>query len=772
MRPDGPFTGEAAEVVSAELGGLHPGIHYVFRLVGSNVNGSLGSNENGSAPGQVASFETPPAFTVVTGSTNTLTPTSVTMTGSVNPQGLPVAECFFEYGTTESYGHLASCESPDGPEIGTGNAPVAVHANVKGLAPNTKYDFRLIATSSEFGRVPGANASVETLGPPRITDQSFSGIGQDGVTVSGSVDPDGESTIYAVEYVSGAALRKPATRLPVRFLSGARASGSGREPVAVSEQLTGLAPATSYHFRLTASNDAGSASGPDQAFTTQAATPLFGPCLENEAFRVGPSAALPDCRAYEQASPVNKNGDSAAGLYPLTLTSEDGSAVTFYSPAGAMPHAERGGAQDYATYLQTRSLVGGGSWSGQRLLPPEQFGEQSEFLGVTPDMRYAIVEAGTAGANGLFVIDTKDGSVTQIAPYHRIEGKRKNEFGFDGASVDGSRIFFESETVVSTTPAEPAAVTGHDNLYVWDRVTGDVSLVGVLPAGEGGAAPADGSFGGSFEWYEQVDPTTGGALNTVAGDRNPMAIAALHAISPDGSKIDFTAAGTGQLYLRRGLNTATPSTVRISAPNPGVTDPHAPAPAAFQEAALDGSRAFFLSAAKLTANATTGPEDEGLDLYRWDTSSEALVDIATDRRDTDGAEIQGLLGVNSDGTSGYFIARGVLAAGAARGKENLYRFAEESAGHFSIAFIATLAHSGPQEVDRRNVSPKTSFTYDFAKTARVSEDGETCCSPLGRTSPAMTTSTVKARNVARIFPNRRKPGVAQRSTSTRRQPNH
>ena len=70
--------------------------------------------------------------TVTTGSASELTPGAATLNGSVNPEGAPISECFFEYGETSLYGKRAPCaESPL--EIGSGNAAVAVHADVPGL---------------------------------------------------------------------------------------------------------------------------------------------------------------------------------------------------------------------------------------------------------------------------------------------------------------------------------------------------------------------------------------------------------------------------------------------------------------------------------------------------------------------------------------------------------------------------------------------------------------------------------------------------------------
>jgi hypothetical protein len=722
--PAGPFAGNSSVAVSAEALGLAVGSKYFFRLVGQNVNGELGSDENGSAPGKTPSFETLPAFNVQTSFATGPTETSATLTGSINPEGVSISECFFEYGKTIAYGATAPCEAPNAGEIGTGSAPVAVHAVVVGLTGSSEYHYRLVGGSTQFGgiRVPASDVLFGTVGPPEILSEAFSGVGQSTATISGSINPHSSPTGYVVEYVTAKAFAESGYATATKIPAVEVAIGSGFTGVAISQTLSGLIPGTKYHFRVFAKNGVSQVPGADQVFTTRGSSPLFPSCPANEGFRIEWSASLPDCRAYEQSSSPDKNGGSVAGLYPMMFASEDGSAVTFYSAAGALPPAQRGGTQNYSTYLARRE-VAAGSWSSQRLLPPESIGEFAEFLGATPDLRYAVVEAGSLLAEtGLFAINTEDGSVTQIVPYVPSE-KRVIQFGFDGASADGSRIFFESKATVQTTPKTPAPAAGHDNLYMWERSTGDVSLVGVLPAvGGNEEAPSAGSFGGAYEWYESESPATGGTLNQPGNPFEPLAVAGLHAISPSGEQVFFTSAVTGQLYLRRGLGTADPTTVHISTPNSGVSSPSGEFPAAFLEATPDGSRAFFMSRQQLTANAASGQNPGEVDLYRWDASApaaEGLTDIAP------GAEVQGLLGVNAAGTAGYFTARAVLAPKAEAGGENLYRFAEKAAGGFRITFIATLGGGGGQTPDRRNVSPKVAMTYPVGKTSRLTENGET-----------------------------------------------
>ena len=73
----------------------------------------------------------------------------MTVGGVVDPDGLPVTSCVFEYGTTSGYGQEKECSA----NPGSGSGPVAVSANLAGLEPLTRYHFRL--------KVANANGSDE-----------------------------------------------------------------------------------------------------------------------------------------------------------------------------------------------------------------------------------------------------------------------------------------------------------------------------------------------------------------------------------------------------------------------------------------------------------------------------------------------------------------------------------------------------------------------------------------------------------------------------------
>jgi hypothetical protein len=140
-----------------------------------------------------------------------------------------------------------------------------------------------------------------------------------GLTVSVSVNEvggRGYDTHYDFEYVSQKQFEEPggeggfakaASTPPVEL-------GSGSATEYVGADLPGLVAGESYHFRIRATNTSPGnpvVRGEEELLTVPpapvSASEEAGAC-PNQALRTGPSANLPDCRAYEQLTPADKEG--------------------------------------------------------------------------------------------------------------------------------------------------------------------------------------------------------------------------------------------------------------------------------------------------------------------------------------------------------------------------------------------------------------------------------------------------------------------------------
>lgn len=422
---------------------------------------------------------------------------------------------------------------------------------------------------------------------PTITSTSFSHITSNSAQLEAEVNPEGRATLYRFEYGSSdcSAEPDPCTTLP--SLEGTLSSGANFPEPLPPAQLSGLVPGATYHFRLIAESSKGVTKGPDRTFTTYLPQPASPQCSNDAVFREGkPSALLPDCRAYEQASAVDKNGADANGAPDQVQTSTDGDAITFFSPAG-LPGAI--GAQEFETYLARRGPDG---WLSQGVYPPASAGPVARNAGWTPDLSQFFSNVGDS-FNGPWVFRLRSSADESFSPV--ASGGEKESF-LAGASTDGSVVYFQSESQLL-----PQAIAGKLNLYAWDRVTKALSLAGVLAdsaCGSPPCVPPGGSFAGPYAWFEgESHASKAGPRYYVQGE---------HAVSNDGSKVYFTS--EGQIYLREGATGSTPKTAQVSASRRTPADPNGGRPAAFMAATPDGSHAFFTSAEKLTDNATTGPE--------------------------------------------------------------------------------------------------------------------------------------------------------------------
>ncbi|HXS32385.1 MAG TPA: hypothetical protein VN758_01260 [Solirubrobacterales bacterium] len=461
--------------------------------------------------------------------------------------------------------------------------------------------WQMVATAAAVSILLLLPAAASAL--PQIANVRISEAAMQSVKLEGEVEPGGLSTTYHFEYGFQDCNISACIKTPTV------SAGSGSGFIPVSAKVEGLAVGTSYHFRLVANSTDGVTKGPDSVFKTHGPSPVFRPCA-NDAFRTTPpqaSAALADCRAYEQASPKAKNGLDATGRVVLIKASPMGDRITF-SPAGGMPGSE--GSQELPVYLSSRSS---GSWSTESVLPPASVGEEAGVMGWTSDFAQFFDSARKfSGAGGsTFLSRTSGGGpLRTIVPYGGGLGVQSPSY--TGASSDGSLVLFES---TSKLAGMPQALEGQPNLYLWNRDTGKLSLAGAF---NDQTAPPGGAFAGPYDWARGTTSETlgkGGAASFYYTQDQ-------HAVSADATKTYFTAARVGQIYLR--LNPAQEQsplngedecasqvlacTIHVSASQRTVPDPAGTRPAAFVEATSDGSRALFTSSEKLTDDANTGPE--------------------------------------------------------------------------------------------------------------------------------------------------------------------
>jgi hypothetical protein len=194
-----------------------------------------------------------------------------------------------------------------GTTTGQGTRTVIVHAKAisKSIKPNTKPHTR-------FPLRPGPH-------PPTVTTGATSVVSQTAATLAASVNPNGrEVSECKLEYGTSGSYSSSANCNP--------SPGSASSPIAVSASITGLAVKTAYHYRITATNSAGTSKGTDQTFTTLPNSPTITP----------PSAPTEvTARAGTSQASVSWSAPSSTGGSKITSYT-----VTPYAGASAQPPVE------------------------------------------------------------------------------------------------------------------------------------------------------------------------------------------------------------------------------------------------------------------------------------------------------------------------------------------------------------------------------------------------------------------------------------------------
>lgn len=515
-------------------------------------------------------------------------------------------------------------------------------ATLTGLQPNTVYHVQLSAKNS--GGKAHKVAGVFTSGSvPKTETMSAGHVLSTTADLGGRVSPENAPLSYQFEWGTSSSYGNllPAAPEPLESID------EGTH--IVTKPLAGLAPETEYHYRILATNTVTkqTVKGDDKTFKTLAPPPAQPTCT-NERSRIGAAAHLPDCRAYEFASPQTNYAALEGGLSVVP----DGSAIEWIALDAPL---ESESSEALANWAVSRRNGGSGSgWSTVGLNPPlveqaQQYAQLGaatfairedfkEWL-VTSRQKIAGPDSPVGGVN--YYVRKADGSFEPIT-------KTGSTYAWGGgccvASADFTHFYYEPEKKqLKEDPLEGG------NAYEYSN--GALRLVGYLP-GETTPAPQ------------------GAKVPSPMNGKGGM-------MSGNGKYVGFVVNGDPRFYAR----VDTQSTIEVSKSQRDTDDPAGTTngirPAGIAE---DGSAAYFKSSSELTNDANTGEtegvnNDAGADLYRYDFETKKLTDLTVDTNPADketGANFTAVVGHDANYNYIYFTARGEIVPGGTRGVENLY----------------------------------------------------------------------------------------------------
>jgi DNA-binding beta-propeller fold protein YncE len=583
-----------------------------------------------------------------------------------------------------------------------------------GLAAGGQPDlyFASVSFSHSFLRAYGPHPNSEVCAPPQapptIEAQYAASVGATNAQLAAQINPHfWPDTTYYMQYGTEDCAASPSACEETKFFPGAHLNAEddvGAETAGVF--LTGLQPDTTYHYRFVAKSGGGGpvfGIGPaeaDATFTTY--PPALAPASNcpNQAFRTGASARLPDCRADEMVSPLDKEGgDVLPPIAPtphvpasLEQSSVDGETMA-YSSWRAF-----GGAQGGPAVVQYIASRGGTGWSTQAISPPQEgpgfLGASSildsQFKAFSQDLCSAwllqqteppLAPGALSGFSNLYLRHNCGASanayeaLTQRAPLETTPLSFVPQL--QAFTEDGRVSVFRAPGKLTDDAAAPEV------RQLYEVRDGTATLACILPSG----TPSSG-------------PCSAGMANSAYGYNEYRADSVHHALSADGSRLYWTDAqeGPGKIYLRvEGQETFEVSGVASSTSK-----------AEFLGASLDGSEALF----KLTE----GPKAGNLYLYSAEAQTATLI----------APKVVGVMGASEDESRVYFASGAVLGSEPngrgelpQAGNPNLYLY---DAGAETTTFIATLS---PADVGNSSLGLLPLDVAPNRRDSRVSADGGT-----------------------------------------------
>ncbi|HEX4307807.1 MAG TPA: hypothetical protein VHZ54_17355 [Solirubrobacterales bacterium] len=728
-----------------------------------------------------------PIPSVAIGPATGVTGTKATLSGSVTPFGPKVTECFFEWGEEVNgephYGNKTPCEG----EIGEESTAYTVTAAISGLLANgIIYDYRLAALN-ENGRERSATRTFET--GTTVATEPATGLGPSAATLNGVVRPEGvQYTNCVFEYglISNFEFEHTSACNPSAELIGPDFTA---HPVSLA--LTGLESNSTYKFRVTATNAAGTLSGQTLIFTTsgppqigEVQASMAGPDAVSLQATINPSGFGTSYRfewgstsSYGNVAPAEFEPFIGSGteavLVKARITGLSAATVYHYRVVASSSRGVTESPDHIAETLNTCGLVEGRCFelvSPREAGPVAIPGEANSHI----EMHY---QAATSGPGGFaypvetgFPDATKGADVlyralrgsvgwesTQLsapisAPNERLDNASVNS-AIEWLSNDLSCGFIETISPLTSDPSmNLVREEGGSNLY---RINPDNSYtpITVLPPQNGGGPDESGLFNYRVAWGSQnCDVTVFSSAYTYSG-----------------------IPGTTSIYGAR-LYEWRNGTMRDAGVVPGPTGPvSVPALAGWEQpgnvgerdtqnsVSTDGSRIF------ITAERKTSPDPEEIGkqalFVREDGRETRDVSLSETSVPDEGAKYQW---ATADGSKVFFTANAGLTSESNSEGTDLYEYnleTEELADR-----TITQAAGGAQVLGALGLSADGSDVYFASRNQLVPGEGNSLAENVSADSYSIYrehgreiafVGSVENRNLDAVLINRQPTWTAQ-----------
>jgi hypothetical protein len=698
--------------------------------------------------------------------------THATLNASANPEG-KATTAHFQYITQgdflangNSFAGIHPASTTAAAPLGSDFRPHLLETAITGLAPETTYRFRAVATNAD-GTDTGPEATFTTLAPLEIEATWSTDVGSDDARLHAEVNPLGTAATGYFEYVKADACLEDeqnagpghcfdhATQLPdVADGAGPIDFGAGEEPLAAARILQNLAPGTEYRYRVAVHDHCKpdqtvtcTFSGPQKTLRTFPTAAAANTECPNQAFRTAASATLPDCRAYEMVSPLDKNNGDVVGIEVSGAPAQSAPEGDSFAFAARNAFAEPESAPFFSQYLAARDPEAG--WKSRSLNAPRS--ANSLYIGGNPSLnpRYPFftpdlcsswlwqntdVTLSAGAPAGFPALYRRDNCGIGEGSYELLSGTAAPP-GFNpsaevhnsnfvtviqGFSADGSVSVFSADASLT-----PDTSTDPGIYQVYASSEGQLHLISFLPPKSGVAKAA-------------VTHSSAGTTDVGLFYPSSLEASVYHAVSADGSRVFWTATSAtggdpfigaskpGDIYLR--VNALQPPSAatgkKCTEPTKGCTYDVSrlvtSSPARFIAADPTAGRAIF------SAEAEPGIAEDGSDLYEFTATEEEGGALKT-QSTLIAHRLIAVMGTSEDARRVYFASTEALSgpqansfgAHAEPGKPNLYLY-EAGSG---FTFIATLSKLDALNGQRSGTPQSPINVLPYKRNSRVSPDG-------------------------------------------------